>query len=423
MNLNEARKILWLRNNPRPLGELLDEGYLTESRLEWAAKRAYDPNLKQATQVIIESLKNPSRSGKTNEKNVDIKVQTSGSSLPIGMSLEKARANLWPFLPYKGQPMGTLVDSKQLTLKDLGYAIEAAWDEKVRQAAIALTLIRLEQVVKEPAPSAGVIRLIKPERTYSQRRQNRLTLIEGFLYGGFIAFLLSLLIIITIEFLKPNSNNHSITDFISSPYDFFLLLGGLVILILLCWLPTYLFNLISIKLDKEIEEYRLGEEGEDRVVQLIIQTLDGRWSVFQNISLPGRNKGDLDIVLVGPPGVWVLEVKNFQGEYRNIGDTWEYHHGKNWKTAKANPSRQVLNNALRLKNFLMADHLNLFVNPVVLWANEEIPLLLENPSTPIWLYNRLPDELGNIWQGEKISEAERQKITEKLQKLIQAEEK
>jgi len=38
MDLKDARKVLWLKRNPRPLGELLDEGYLTKDRLEWAAR-------------------------------------------------------------------------------------------------------------------------------------------------------------------------------------------------------------------------------------------------------------------------------------------------------------------------------------------------------------------------------------------------
>ncbi len=35
----------------------------------------------------------------------------------------------------------------------------------------------------------------------------------------------------------------------------------------------------------------------------------------------------------------------------------------------------------------------------------------------------LVDELGNIWQGEKLSEMERKKIVEKLSKLCEAEKK
>ena len=38
MNLEEARAVLWLRNNHRPLGELLDEGYLNEDRLAQVAE-------------------------------------------------------------------------------------------------------------------------------------------------------------------------------------------------------------------------------------------------------------------------------------------------------------------------------------------------------------------------------------------------
>jgi hypothetical protein len=52
MSLEEARSVLWLRNNPRPLGELLDKGYLNKRRLQWAAERAYDPRLRAAAQGL-----------------------------------------------------------------------------------------------------------------------------------------------------------------------------------------------------------------------------------------------------------------------------------------------------------------------------------------------------------------------------------
>ncbi len=57
MNIEEARKVLWLKNNPRPLGELLGQGFLTRDRLEWAAQKAYNPNLKEAAKVLLETDK------------------------------------------------------------------------------------------------------------------------------------------------------------------------------------------------------------------------------------------------------------------------------------------------------------------------------------------------------------------------------
>ena len=421
MNPEEARNVLWLPNKRRSLGELLDEGYLNQSRLEWAAKKAFDPALKQAAQVLLESKKH--LSAKVEEKRTAVQTEKPDSSLPIGITLEKARATPWPFPPYKGQPMGELVESKQLSLKDLGFAIENAWEEKVRQAASALLLVRLGQIVKEPAPSAGFVHVISSGRSFSERRQLWLTLLEGMVLGTMFALAIFMLILQVIYSFRPHPNTKPLSYFLSSPAGVISLALALGIMLLAAWLAIFIPGRITKKLDKQIELHRLGEEGEEKTVQMIIQALDGNWTLFRNVSLPGRNKGDLDIILVGPPGVWVLEVKNFRGEYRNIGETWEYRHGRQWKAAPKSPSRQASNNAVRLANFLRADNLKVFVNPAVVWVNEESSLLVENPSVAVWSYNRLPDELGNIWQGEKLSDSERRKIAEKLNKLCEAQKK
>jgi len=418
MNEEEARNVLWLRSNPRSLGELVDEGYLTQSRLEWAAKKAYDPILRQAAQLILESANHITPSSGTEKNGNPVKVLSPNNSWPIGIPLEKARATPWPYGPNKNQPMGKLMESRQITLKDLGTVAENSWDPETRQAAIALMLLRLEQAVKEPVPPAGFVKTVSNRRTYSKKKQYNLALIEGLIFGTSLGVLLTLLMVLFINSLKPHPNSQSLTSITSTPFGLLALAIGLVIFILIFWLLIFIPDQIGKRLDKQIEAFRLGEEGEDRTVQMIIQALDGNWSLFRNVTLPGRNKGDLDIVLVGPPGVWVLEVKNLRGEYRNIGETWEYRHGNNWKTASANPSRQARDNAGRLGDFLRADHIKTWVNPAVVWANEESPLFVENPSVSVWLFNHLPDELGNIWQDEKLSKEERKKIAEKLTKLF-----
>ena len=49
----------------------------------------------------------------------------------------------------------------------------------------------------------------------------------------------------------------------------------------------------------------------------------------------------------------------------------------------------------------------------------KLQLQVENPSTAVWTYDRLPDKLGNIWQGEKLSVANQEKIIGKLTKLCE----
>ena len=417
MDIEEARKVTWLRNHPRPLGELLDSGYLDRSKLEWAAQKAFDPNLKEAAKVLLGT----GASREVAPKSIG-PTSSAQPAFESPVSLEKARATAWPFLPYKGQPMGPLVESKRLSLKDLGYAIENAWEPKVRQAAIALALVRLEQAIKEPVPSAGFVHMVSGGRSFAERRQSLLFALEGAVIGFLFGSALIILIALTINMFRPHPtfpNKTSLVEFISTPAGLAAIIIFLGLMVFVFWLSNFVPDLITKRLDKLIEEQRRGQEGEEKAVRVVLQALDGNWSIFRNISLPGRNIGDLDIVLVGPPGIWVLEVKNFRGQYRNIGEAWQYRQDKKWKTQSKSPSRQGFNNAIRLGNFLKADHLKVYVNAAVIWANEESPLSVENPSIPVWLYNQIPEELGNIWQVEKLTKEERGKISVKLSKLCE----
>jgi hypothetical protein len=417
MNIEEARKVLWLKTNPRPLGELLDEGLLTKENLEWAAQWAYNIKLKEAAQVLLEGMKASPTQAEFAPKPEPVKEID--KAIPVNMPMEKARTVTWPFAPYKGQSMGVLVDSKQLSLKDLGYAVENAWDEKVKQAAITLSLVRLEQVVKEPAPEAGFVHVVSGGRSYSEQRQYRLTLYEGVVIGLALAVALYLVSRLYFAVTTPNPNARSITEFFSSPAQLIVVLVLFVLLLAGGYFLASIPERITERLEKQIEEHRLGQEGEDNVVQTMIQALDGNWHLFRNITLPGRNKGDLDVVLMGPPGVWLLEIKNYRGVFRNAGDAWEIQRNGKWKPAITNPGRQAVSNAVRLANFLKADGLNVFVNSVVVWANMTSPLHIENPSVAVWRFERLADELGNIWQAEKLSSTEREKIVEKLNLLCE----
>lgn len=419
MNIEEARNVLWLKSNHRPLGELLDEGYLTRGRLEWAAQWAYNSKLQQAARVILQSIIYPSPNADSEEKPVGAQVHAGGECVEVGISLEEARSTAWPFAPYKGQCMGSLVESRQLSLKDLGYAIENAWDEKVRQAAKALSLSRLNQIVKEPVPPAGFLHVTSGGRSYSERQQLRLALFEGLLFGCVLTLSLLFTLWMLISSFRPNPNARTLAEVVSSPVGIINLVIGSAIIIFLGWLIGSVPERISRRFEKKIEAHRRGQEGEEKVLQTILQALDGTWQLFRNIQLPGRNKGDLDLVLVGPPGVWVLEVKNFEGKYRNIGQDWHYRNGNNWKALSKNPGRQAHQNATRLAHFLRADRLKVFVNSVIVWANPESSLYVEDPAVAIWRYHELPEELGNIWQGEKLSEVECNKISEKLTRLCE----
>ena len=112
VSVNEARKVFWLRSYPRPMGELLDEGYLNERRLKWAAEKGYAPELKLAARALLQSQ------GKLESIPENSTNPFCSESFPIQTTIEQARGTQWPFHPYKDQLMGWLLDTKQIALKD-----------------------------------------------------------------------------------------------------------------------------------------------------------------------------------------------------------------------------------------------------------------------------------------------------------------
>ena len=415
MSPEEARNVMWVRTKFRPIGELFDEGYLNQSRLIWGLENAYDRRIRQACKVLLDQLikrdTNPP-SQPTSPK----KEQPVEPSLQVDITIEQARKTPWPIPPYKGQPMGDLLDTKQISLNNLGYAIENAWDIRVRRAAIVLALARMKQTLQEPAPAKGPLRVSTAGRSYTIRQQNRLLFMEGVVAGVLIVLSIGLFIV-SINSLLTVQPTKSFSNVSSTPLGIVAIIIVLSVSIALVLLANYYLNRLINQMDETIDNYRKGEIGEDRVVEALRQSLDGDWHLFRNVVLPGRNQGDLDAILISQIGVWVFEIKSFTGEYRNIGEQWEYKSGNRWKMASSNPSRQVKNNAVRLASFLKADNIKLWVEPIVIWANPESKLTVENPSAGVWTLDRIQDELGNLWNNKPLPDSTKEKIIAKLEML------
>jgi hypothetical protein len=418
MTIEDARRVLWFRTNRRPIGELLDEGYLTRSNLEWAAEASYRDDVKKAARVLLQS--EPSATDGFEDQsqlNVVRPAAEAGPPISIGIGLEEARATVWPFYPYKGHKMGELLASRKLSLQDLAKAAETAREEKLRQAAVALMAVRMEKSVKQPRPPEGPLQVVKSGRTHAERREYVYTLLLGLIFGSAMT-IWAVLLISELTRQRSSGPGMSASEYIAT-HGIWTILAALGALIAAVALVLYVFNRIIDGLDKKIEDYRKGREGEERVEIALREALDGRWAYFRNVVIPSPKRSDIDGILVGPPGVWALEVKTWGGEHRNIGDRWEYRSANKWKVKREKPGEQAKRNAIRLKSLLEADGIKLWIPAIVVWANPDSPLTIENQTVEVWKLDRLPDEVGNVWVEDKLTEATRRRIIEKLTKLCE----
>lgn len=129
--------------------------------------------------------------------------------------------------------------------------------------------------------------------------------------------------------------------------------------------------------------WKAGSKGESAVA-LTLQELDDSYYLLSSVVLPGR-KRDIDHVVLGTKGVFVLESKNYSGKVVCDGDNW-YRMKRRASTEAAadSLSKQVKRNASDLRNLIRQEtRFNLHVNPILVFVNPSVELELNNPTVPV----------------------------------------
>ena len=78
---------------------------------------------------------------------------------------------------------------------------------------------------------------------------------------------------------------------------------------------------------------------------MFLTGLSDRWILFQNALIP-TNKPDtlteVDGILIGTKGIFLIEVKTWNGSFTAYRDKWQRREGRNWVEIPSSPSRQSL---------------------------------------------------------------------------------
>jgi len=124
--------------------------------------------------------------------------------------------------------------------------------------------------------------------------------------------------------------------------------------------------------------YKSGLTGERNAVKNISDKLSSDYSIFNDALLKdGKRSGNIDHIIVGPTGIFVIETKNNKGVVTYDGY---------WKGIKGNPSQQANSNALRIKDIIknceVFKEKPLYVNAVVLFTNSKASLKIS--KDPEW---------------------------------------
>ena len=166
----------------------------------------------------------------------------------------------------------------------------------------------------------------------------------------------------------------------SSKYNSILIIGAIFCLIgLFGFIVTFLSILILIigagliiYAYNSSKSWNKGIKGEVIVAEYLNQ-LPEDYFVFNDVKFPG-SYGNLDHVVVGPTGIYVVETKNYGGFFLVKGNEWFYKNGNRVKKAKGQPGKQVMAGSMSLRKFLEDNGINM----EGVWINSIVTLINKN---------------------------------------------
>jgi len=137
---------------------------------------------------------------------------------------------------------------------------------------------------------------------------------------------------------------------------------------------------------KDHVAWRIGAQGEETVAEYL-KFLNGCYFTIHDVVLPGM-KGNMDHIVLGPNGIFVIETKHHKGYITCHEDVWSQHkigrRGTHYLGRLGSPSKQVKRNAILLRDFIQDRfQKNLYVNGLVVFTNKDAKLETNNPTVTV----------------------------------------
>jgi hypothetical protein len=137
----------------------------------------------------------------------------------------------------------------------------------------------------------------------------------------------------------------------------------------------------------------VGEE----IVSDYLKQLPEDYFIYNDVNLPGK-MGNIDHVVIGPSGIFVIETKNYSGKFLIKGNDWFYYKGGNYNPVKTNPAHQVIRNTLELKKFLETKGVDtsIWFQAIVAFKNSDFRVEEKPKAYKVLIPQTVPKYILNI---------------------------
>lgn len=169
-------------------------------------------------------------------------------------------------------------------------------------------------------------------------------------------------------------------------------------------LPMGISLMVGVALLNKKNSIGSGLEGEEATAWLLSQLPDS-YTCYQNLSVSYQDKkSELDLVVTGPTGIFIVEVKNLNGTVHGsyCQDQWRQdkigQKGGEYSKSFYSPIKQVGTHTWRLANWLRDRQIFTYVNSMVYFSNRGTPVYLSGSPDKIPVYAAFKGEESQLIQ-------------------------
>jgi len=187
------------------------------------------------------------------------------------------------------------------------------------------------------------------------------------------------------------------------------LIDGIGFVIAIIWLLVFQYY------QRKYYTYKGGRQGEKAVINALTNSLSDEYYLINGAYLNGRG-GDIDHIVLGPSGIYVLETKNWSGKIICYGDQWQ----RPGKKVKNSPSLQVKHNTQKVKKIVDASPafrgFKVWVEGLLVFTNTYADLCLSNPTVTVLKLQQLHSYIKNQ-KNNHLTKEQIQKIVNQIQNV------
>lgn len=134
------------------------------------------------------------------------------------------------------------------------------------------------------------------------------------------------------------------------------------------------------------------------IVAKYLDQLPEDYYIFNDVKLPG-SYGNIEHVVIGHNGIFIIETKNYNGHYIINNDNWFNKKGRDLYKIYKSPGKQVITNAMSLRKYLIDNDVNMdgvWVNPIVTLLNNNFEFQRRPKYYEVLDPSQLPISIINI---------------------------